>query len=98
MGKSQRDKGMRREREFAKLINGLRVPLSGAQEGYANDVKGLGLEWEVKARKTGFKTLYDWVLDERENPDALALKVDHQPWLVVMTLDKFLEMKGKVEE
>lgn len=97
MGKSQRDKGQRREREFAKLIGGLRVPLSGAQEGYANDVKGLGLAWEVKARKTGFKTIYDWVLDEREKPDALALKVDHQPWLVVMTLDKFLEIK-KVDE
>lgn len=95
MGKSQRDKGMRREREFAKLIGGLRVPLSGAQEGYANDVKGLGLAWEVKSRGTGFKTLYDWVLDEREKPDALALKVDHQPWLVVMTLDKFMEVMDK---
>lgn len=91
MGKSQRDKGQRREREFAKLINGLRVPLSGAQKGYENDVEGLGMKWEVKARGTGFKTIYDWVLDEREKPDALALKVDHKPWLVVMTLDKFME-------
>jgi hypothetical protein len=93
MGKSQRDKGQRREREFAKLIDGHRVPLSGAQEGYSNDVIGLGLEWEVKARKTGFKTLYDWVLDERENPDAVALKVDNKPWLVCMTLDQFLKLQ-----
>ena len=89
MGKSQRDKGQRREREFAELINGKRVPLSGAQEGYSNDVIGLGMEWEVKSRKDGFKTLYDWVLDERENPDAVAIKVDRKPWLVCMTLDQF---------
>lgn len=94
MGKSQRDKGQRREREFAKLIGGHRVPLSGAQEGYSNDVIGLGLEWEVKSRKSGFKTLYDWVLDERESPDAVALKVDNKPWLVCMTLEKFMELKN----
>ncbi|PFF38983.1 hypothetical protein CN335_12420 [Bacillus thuringiensis] len=39
-GKSQRDNGMRREREFASLIGGARVPLSGAMDGYSNDVKG----------------------------------------------------------
>ncbi|MDP4087343.1 MAG: hypothetical protein Q8934_22525 [Bacillota bacterium] len=91
-GKKSRDKGARREREFSKLIDGVKTPLSGAVEGFPNDVHGLGLEWEVKARKDGFKTLYDWVLDEREKPDALALKVDRKPWLVVMTLDKFMEV------
>jgi hypothetical protein len=95
MGKSQRDKGQRREREFAKLVGGIRVPLSGAQEGYSNDVIGLGLEWEVKGRKSGFKTLYDWVLDERENPDAVAIKVDNKPWLVCMTLDQFKKIVGE---
>jgi hypothetical protein len=95
MGKSQRDKGMRGEREFAKLIGGLRVPLSGAQEGYSNDVIGLGLEWEVKRRKSGFKTLYEWVEDERENPGAVALRVDNKQWLVCMTLDKFKELMEK---
>ncbi|MED4083884.1 hypothetical protein P4637_03280 [Halalkalibacterium halodurans] len=94
MGKSQRDKGQRREREFAKLIGGHRVPLSGAQEGYTNDVIGMGLAWEVKARKSGFKTIYDWIMDEREKPDALALKADNKPWLVVMTLDRFKELVG----
>jgi hypothetical protein len=95
MGKSQRDKGMRGEREFAKLIGGLRVPLSGAQEGYSNDVIGLGLEWEVKRRKSGFKTLYEWVEDTRENPGAVALRVDNKQWLVCMTLDKFKELMEK---
>ncbi|EOO30769.1 hypothetical protein IIU_05086 [Bacillus cereus VD133] len=91
-GRKSKQKGNRREREFAKLIGGTRVPLSGAVDGYANDVKGLGLEWEVKARKSGFKTLYGWLEDEREQPDAVALKIDNKPWVVCMTLDKFLEM------
>ncbi|MGX5592198.1 hypothetical protein [Bacillus cereus] len=83
---------MRREREFANLINGAHVALSGAIDAYSNDVKGLGLKMEVKARKEGFKTLYNWLEDEREQPDALAIKADRKPWLVVMPLDTFLKM------
>jgi hypothetical protein len=95
MGKSQRDKGARREREFCKLTGGKRVPLSGAVGGeYSNDVKALGLEFEVKARKDGFKELYKWLEDTRENPDALALKADRKQWLVCMTLEKFMELKN----
>lgn len=100
MGKSQRDKGMRGEREFAKLLseidpNAHRVPLSGAQEGYRNDVIGLGLEWEVKRRKSGFKQLYEWIEDERERPDAVALRTDNKQWIVCMTLDKFKGLMDK---
>ncbi|MCR6096879.1 hypothetical protein HXA31_20550 [Salipaludibacillus agaradhaerens] len=95
MGKSQKEKGSRREREFAQLTGGTKIPLSGAMEGYANDVNAYGLEWEIKSRKTGFKTIYDWVLDERENPDAVAIKVDRKPWLVVMELDKFKELMDR---
>lgn len=93
-GRKSRDKGQRREREFAKLIEGRRIPLSGSQEGFENDVEGLGLKWEVKARKDGFKTLYKWIEDEREKPDALAIRADRKPWLVVIKLDKFLEIIG----
>ncbi|WP_077622022.1 hypothetical protein [Sediminibacillus massiliensis] len=95
MGKASRDKGQRREREFAELIGGRRIPLSGAQDGFPNDVEGMGLQWEVKAKKDGYKTIYDYVLDEREKPDAVALKADRKPWLVVMTLDKFKELMGE---
>lgn len=98
MGKSQRDKGARREREFADLIGGRRTPLSGAVEGYPNDVEGMGLSWEVKARKSGFKQIYDWIEDEREQPDALAMKADRKQWLVCMTLDKFIEVMGDKNE
>ena len=97
MGKSQRDKGARREREFASLTNGERVPLSGAMGTYSNDVIAYDMEWEIKARKQGFKQLYDWILDERENPDAIALKVDRKPWLVCMTLEQFQELMQRKE-
>jgi hypothetical protein len=89
-GRKSKQKGNRREREFARLIDGIRVPLSGAQTGFENDVQGLGLKWEVKARKDGFKTIYQWL--EHNNPDALAIRADRKPWLVVMELDKFLEI------
>lgn len=93
-GKKSKSKGYRREREFAKLIQGRRIPLSGAQEGFENDVEGLGIQWEVKARKNGFQTLYKWLEDEREKPDALALKADRKDWLVVMKLEKLMELMG----
>ncbi|WP_370941224.1 hypothetical protein [Bacillus sp. RCC_6_1] len=46
----------------------------------------------MKARKEGFKTLYNWLEDECGQPDALAIKADRKPWLVVMPLDTFLKM------
>src|SRR5690606_38300400 len=89
MGKRSRDKGARAEREFAKLISGERVPLSGAAGGsYTGDVVGLGLRWEVKRRADGFRSLYDWL----EGKDALAVRADRRPWLVVMPLETLLEI------
>lgn len=88
----QRDKGARGEREFTKLTNGIRVPLSGAVEGYSNDVVAYGMQFEVKRRKSGFKQLYEWIEDEREKPDAVALRTDNKQWIVCMTLEKFKEL------
>lgn len=89
MGKSQRDKGLRSEREFAKLIKGERVPLSGAAGGsYTGDVIGMGLTFECKVRADGFKQLYSWL----GTNDALAVKADRRPWLVVIPLSKFKEI------
>jgi hypothetical protein len=96
MGKSQRDKRARAERAFAKLISGERVPLSGAAGGsYVGDVVGMGMVWECKVRKDGFKQLYSWM----DGKDALAIKADRKQWLVVLPLDKLqelLEEKDKV--
>lgn len=87
-GKKSRDKGARREREFASIISGTRVPLSGAMGGeYVGDVKGCGLLWEVKARKQAWGQLYTWL----DKVDAVALKADKKDWLVCMRAKKFLE-------
>lgn len=95
MGKSQRDKGARGEREFAELVGGRRVPLSGAVEGYSNDVElPNGMKAEVKRRKSGFKQIYDWVFDEREKPDIVAIRTDRQPWIVAMPLETFQKLIG----
>lgn len=96
MGRSQKQKGNRREREFARLIGGQRVALSGSLKSLGDeltgDVEGLGLRWEVKARANGFKTLYGWL--EEEAIDALAIKADRREWLVVMPLSRFMEYGG----
>jgi Holliday junction resolvase len=90
MGKAQRDKGARAEREFAKLIGGERVPLSGAAGGsFSGDViDPFGDIWEIKVRKDGFKQLYAWL----EGKDALAVRADRKPWLVVIPLERWLEL------
>lgn len=96
-GRKSKMKGNRTEREFAKLIAGNRVPLSGAAkhlgEMHTGDVDGLGMKWEVKARKDGFKTFYGWL--EEEAIDALAVKADRKPWLVVIPLTKLKELLSK---
>lgn len=95
MGRSQRDKGARAEREFAKLIGGRRVPLSGAAGGeFAGDVIGLGMRWEVKRRENGFRQLYKWL----EGKDALAVRADRREWLVVMRFDQFARLVGLTEK
>ncbi|MDQ0417903.1 Holliday junction resolvase [Croceifilum oryzae] len=89
MGKMQRDKGLRAEREFAKLIGGERVPLSGSAGGsYTGDVIGLNLKWECKVRGDGFKLIYAWL----ENNDALAIKADRKPWLAVIPIDTLMDL------
>lgn len=95
MGKTSQRKGAGGEREFAKLTGGVRIPLSGSMaengEEFANDVKlPNGMKAEVKRFKAGEKTLYGWVMDEREKPDVVAFRADRMPWIVAMQLDKFM--------
>jgi len=95
-GRLVKEKGTAGEREFAKKIGGQRIPLSGQTEGYQGDVEGLGLKWEVKRRKDGFRKLYEWL--GGEGIDALAVRADRKPWLVVMELDTFLKLLGRAEK
>lgn len=70
------------------------MPLSGALGGeFSNDVTAPnGWSIEIKRRKDAFKTLYEWILDEREKPDAVAFRADRKPWIVAMTAEKFIEL------
>ena len=90
MGKQQRDKGARREREFAHLVGGERVPLSGAAGGsFAGDVRlPNGWRVQVKARADGWRTLYALLADA----DLLALKADRRDWLVVLPAERLLPL------
>jgi len=101
-GRTSRNKGLRGEREFAELVGGCRIPLSGAQAGFENDVAietpAGTLRAEVKRRKSGFTTLYEWIEDERERPDIVAFRADRKPWLVCMELDVFLKLIGRRAE
>lgn len=95
MGRSQRQKGLRREREVVNHWLGLgiksaRVPLSGAAGGdYAGDVDlyAFGPDdapfiGEVKARGNGggFKTITGWL----SSNDFLVLHEDNKPRLYVL--------------
>lgn len=87
MGKASRDKGGRGEREFAKLIGGRRVPLSGSMGGdFSGDVIGLGIKWECKRRKEGFKQLDKWL----DGVDAVAFRADRDEWKVWIPLKTLL--------
>jgi hypothetical protein len=90
MGKMQRDKGARVEREIVQRfidigLHAEKVPLSGAAGGsFSGDLLVDGRRVEVKSRKDGigFKLLYRWLGDN----DWLVLKQDRSEPLVVMTI------------
>lgn len=86
-GRASRQKGARVERAFAKVTGGQRVPMSGALRGsLTNDVAlpdGLRVEVKARANGAGFKQIMNWLFDEVEKPDALVLKADGKPWIIV---------------
>jgi hypothetical protein len=94
MGKMQRQKGARVEREFVLLHREMgfpceRVPHSGAIKGKLTDmqgedikieINGVTVTAEVKARKEGWKTLYQQI----DRTDILFLKANNKLPLVVL--------------
>lgn len=99
MGKFSRDKGARNERELVNLlrergIHAERVPLSGAAHGsFSGDIiatlGGRLQRIECKVRADGFKQIYGWL----DGNDILAIKRDRDEWLVVMTMEDYLNGK-----
>ena len=96
MGKSQRDKGARCEREIAKLLGAERVPLSGACGGrYGGDLQhGYLGRGEVKVRGNGFRQLYTWL----EGNDFLCVKASRKPWLVVLRANDVKKLIDEMDE
>ena len=109
-GKRSRDKGARSERALVNILrdaglDAVRVPLSGACEGFKGDVIIRGLievhdvsqreadfynypkRIESKVRANGWKLIYRYL----EGNDALAIKSDGNPWLIVVPLDEWVK-------
>ena len=97
MGKMQRAKGARVERKFVNLhkemgVPAERAPYSGAVKGRLTDmqgedikieINGVNVTAEVKARKEGWKTIYDQIA----RTDILFLKANNKDPLVVLQWD-----------
>jgi len=90
-------KGKRAEYEVLGLLRDAgveaeRVPVSGASRGFKGDIwmrmDGKVYKGEVKRRKDEFKKIYKWL----EGKDMLFLRDDYKDWLVVFTLDSFLDI------
>ncbi len=97
MGRMQKRKGSRVEREIVNYLKdneipAKRVPLSGSANGFKGDIIiGDSLKCEVKARKDGFKQIYNWI---KEN-DFLIVKADRKSPLVIMDIDTFIKIMRK---
>ncbi|MFO7325979.1 MAG: hypothetical protein DIU62_009705 [Pseudomonadota bacterium] len=87
-------KGRKAEQEFCRLTGAERVPLSGAAGGeHSGDAKWLGLLWQIKREKDSWRTLYRVL----ETHDALAVRADRKPWLVILPLATFQRLIGQEE-
>lgn len=102
-GRRSRNKGLRGERYLVHFGQERgyaveRVPLSGAAGGrFAADlswpVLGIDRAIEVKWRAKGFRELYGWLGDNY----ALIVKADRQPPLLVIPLDRAIDVLDAAE-
>lgn len=94
-GKSPKSKGDRGELEIVKLFGGNRSywqPGAEITQGDVLNIPTIG-KAEVKRRKE-FKTLYGWLSDN----DALFLRGDRKPWLVVMKAEDLKLILEELDE
>ncbi len=98
-GKKSKRKGYSGENELVKLLQKWghkveRVPLSGAlrSEAYGADVTlPGGKRGEVKRRKAGLKTVYDW-LEQDSYSDMVFFRADYKNWIVIMPIEEYAEL------
>lgn len=103
MGKAEREKGKRFERDVANWLkkNGFEKAMRSAQHsgkaGDAADVVGLpGIHLECKAVEKA--QLYDWVQQVTRdsagtgNKPVIIWKRNRMPWLAIMMADDFMEL------
>ena len=93
-GKSPKAKGDRGEREIVKMFGGDRSYWQPGAEITQGDVLSIPYigSAEVKRRKR-FTTLYNWLADN----DALFLRADRMPWLVVMPAEDLRELLDELD-
>ena len=102
MGKMQRNKGKRVELEIVNLfkswgLRAMRVPLSGATEYAKGEIdvypknRDAPLIGEVKARKSGYKT----VIDALGENDFLVVRIDKKEPFFVLPLETMKELMTK---
>lgn len=98
-GRASKVKGSGFEREIVLILREAgveadRVPLSGAVMAFPGDVKlnlrGERVTAECKRRKSGFKTHYRWL----GNNKVLFLRDDHCEALVLMRAKDFAKLVG----
>ncbi len=93
MGSMQRRKGSRVEREIVnffkeKGLQARRIPLSGSSWIKGDILLHEKYKCEVKARKDGFKQIYEWL----EGNDFLFIKANRKKVLVIMEIEKFIDL------
>ncbi len=99
MSKMQRDKGARLEREVVNLFKAYGFSTAHRTGEYVKNDILVAIDtrdWiiEVKGRKRGFCSLYDFLADS----NAVVHRADNREWLITMPFRDFLNLSGKLED
>ena len=95
MGKMQREKGARLEREVVTLFKAFGFDTARRTGEYVKNDVLVAIDtrdWiiEVKGRKRGFCSLYDFLAES----NAVVHRADNREWLITMPFKDFLYLKG----
>ncbi len=102
MGKVSREKGKRGEREVVNLLKaeGHQAQRTAPLQAANGDSSGADVllddrfKIEVKRRKNGFKSLYDYL----DGMDFVFMRADRKKHIVAMSAETFLKLYGKAKE